>query len=171
MISLDTKTWKQKILGSFQNPSVNSRSQALNLCIGLTNIKDLNKVTSLRHHLLSLRPLALKPCYVVLEIKPCGLGSRIRDVEAFWYKREIKIIYFVQLCLIVWFTLTLNFWYLKLKNGLIYFSEDGGWFFLILCYHARHLQQIHWNTNLCRMYGLVLIASVATLNICQILTR
>ena len=35
-----------------------------------------------------------------LEIKPCGLGSRIRDVEAFWYKTEIKIICFVQLCLI-----------------------------------------------------------------------
>ena len=32
---------------------------------------------------------------------PCGLGSRIRDVEAFWYKTEIKIIYFVPLCLIV----------------------------------------------------------------------
>ena len=36
-----------------------------------------------------------------LEIKPCGLGSRIRDLEAFWYKTEIKIIYFVPLCLIV----------------------------------------------------------------------
>ena len=36
-----------------------------------------------------------------LEIKPCGLGSRIRDVEAFWYKTEMKIIYFVPLCLIV----------------------------------------------------------------------
>ena len=29
------------------------------------------------------------------------LGPRIRDVEAFWYKTEIKIIYFVPLCLIV----------------------------------------------------------------------
>jgi hypothetical protein len=38
--------------------------------------------------------------YLILEINPCGLGSRIRDVEAFWYKTEIKIIYFVQLCLI-----------------------------------------------------------------------
>ena len=36
-----------------------------------------------------------------LEIKPCGLGPRIQDVEAFWYKTEIKIIYFVPLCLIV----------------------------------------------------------------------
>jgi len=32
-----------------------------------------------------------------LEIKPSGLGSRIRDVEAFWYKTKIEIIYFVQL--------------------------------------------------------------------------
>ena len=37
----------------------------------------------------------------ILEIKPCGLGSKIRDVEVFWYKTEIKIIYFVPLCLIV----------------------------------------------------------------------
>ena len=35
--------------------------------------------------------------YGLLEIKLCGLGSRIRDVEAFWYKTEIKIIYFVRL--------------------------------------------------------------------------
>jgi hypothetical protein len=35
-----------------------------------------------------------------LEIKPCRLGPRIRDMEAFWYKTEIKIIYFVPLCLI-----------------------------------------------------------------------
>jgi hypothetical protein len=31
----------------------------------------------------------------------CGLGSRIGDVEAFWSKTEIKIIYFVPLSLIV----------------------------------------------------------------------
>ena len=36
--------------------------------------------------------------YKKLEI---GLGPRIRDMEAFWYKTEIKIIYFVPLCLIV----------------------------------------------------------------------
>ena len=29
-----------------------------------------------------------------LKIKPLGLGFRIRDVEAFWYKTEIKIIVF-----------------------------------------------------------------------------
>ena len=33
--------------------------------------------------------------YNILEIKTCGLGPRIRDVEAFWYKTEIKIIYVV----------------------------------------------------------------------------
>ena len=33
--------------------------------------------------------------------KSCRLGSRIRDVEAFWYKTEIKIIYFMPLC---WFS-------------------------------------------------------------------
>ena len=67
---------------------------------------------------------SLRNFELLLEIKPCGLGSRIRDVEAFWNKTEIKIIYFVRLCVIVWFTLTLNFWYVKLKNGLIFFS---GW--------------------------------------------
>ena len=39
--------------------------------------------------------------YPLAEIKPCGLGSRIWYVEAFWYKTEFKIIYFVKLCLIV----------------------------------------------------------------------
>ena len=36
-----------------------------------------------------------------LEIKPCGIGSRIRDVKEFGYKTEIKIIYFAPLCLIL----------------------------------------------------------------------
>ena len=36
--------------------------------------------------------------YQWLEIKPYGLGSRIREVEAFWYKTEIKKIYFVFDC-------------------------------------------------------------------------
>ena len=70
---------------------------------------------------------------LLLEIKPCGLGSRIRDMEALLYNTEIKIIYFVQLCLI-----------LKTKNGLIYFSEDEGLlFFLILGgVHKLRLQDI-----------------------------
>ena len=37
----------------------------------------------------------------LLEIKPAGLVSRIRDVEAFWYKTELKIIHIVPLCLIL----------------------------------------------------------------------
>ena len=68
----------------------------------------------------------------------------------------------VWLCVIVWFTLTLNFWYLKLKNGLVFFSENGGWFFLILCYHAKHLQQIHWNKIFCTMYGLCMMLTIPT---------
>ena len=40
--------------------------------------------------------------FSILEIKTYGLGPRIQDVEVFWYKTEIKIIYFVPLCLIVW---------------------------------------------------------------------
>ena len=59
----------------------------------------------------------------------------------------------------------------KTKKRPHFFSEAGGWFFLILCYHARHLQQIHWNKLLFWMYGLAVIASVPTLNICQILMR
>ena len=61
-----------------------------------------------------------------------GLGSRIRDVEAFWYKTEIKIIYFVRLCVLVWFTLTLNFWYVKPKKRPHFFSEFGSWFYFDL---------------------------------------
>ena len=48
-------------------------------------------------------PTELSYCNcLVLEIKPCGLGSRIWDVEAFWYKGEIKIIYFVWLYGLPW---------------------------------------------------------------------
>ena len=35
-----------------------------------------------------------EPKLNILEIKPFGLVSRIRDVEAFWYKTDIKIIVF-----------------------------------------------------------------------------
>ena len=61
------------------------------------------------HHIMFSRILNFLFVIKKLEIKPCGQGSRIRDVEAFWYKAEIRIIYFVPLCLIVWFTLTLDF--------------------------------------------------------------
>ena len=110
--------------------------------------------------------------YEELEIKPCGFGSRIEDVEVFWYKKEI--FYFVWLCwfcVIVWFTLTLNFWYLKLKNILIFSLRLEADFFLILCYHPRHLQQIHWSKLLCGMYGLMAKSSVAPLNILGLLMR
>ena len=87
--------------------------------------------------------------FISLEIKPCGLVSRIRDVEAFWYKREIKIIYFVPLCLILLIVsdciVFLNIKNLgfgwttairhnqKLKNGLIFFfSRLEADFFLAL---------------------------------------
>ena len=68
-----------------------------------------------------------------LEIKPCGLDSRIREVEAFWYKTEIKIIYFVQLCsialIVCYCTLTLNFWYLKLKTtSFIFLMMEANFF-------------------------------------------
>ena len=58
-----------------------------------------------RVRIVSLFPLKTNFCpgpSEILEIKPCGLGPRIQDivVEAFWYKTEIKIIYFVPLSLI-----------------------------------------------------------------------
>ena len=66
----------------------------------------------------------------------------------------------LETCLILWFTLTLNFWYLKVKKKkkLIFFLWLEAVF--ILCYPASHLQQIHWNENFCRMYGLGVILSV-----------
>ena len=71
---------------------------------------------------------------------------------------------------IVWFTLTLIFLYLKLKSShLLLWTEAD--FFLILCYHARHLQQIPLSKLLCGMYGLTAKSSIARLNICQILMR
>ena len=54
-----------------------------------------------------------------LEIKPCGLGPTIQDVEAFWYKTEIKTIYFVPLCLIVFDCMVYpdpNFFIFKTKH-------------------------------------------------------
>ena len=42
---------------------------------------------------------------------------------------------------------------------------------MILCYHTKHLKQVHWNENFCRLYRLAKILSVARLNICQILIR
>ena len=39
------------------------------------------------------------------------------------------------------------------------------------CYHARHLQQIHWNKFLCRMYGFMAKSFIARLNIVRLLIR
>ena len=61
----------------------------------------------------------------LLEIKSCWLGSRIRDVEAFWYKTEI--IYFLQLFLIGLIACDCmvypdpKFLIFEIKNGIIYF--------------------------------------------------
>ena len=85
-----------------------------------------------RKSIVNITKIIFKFCIYYIEIKPFWLGSRIRDLKAFWYKTEI--IYFVWLCwlcVIVWFTLTLNFWYLKLKNGLIFF---WGWRLIFLSY-------------------------------------
>ena len=65
-------------------------------------------------------------------------------MDAFWYKTEIKIIYFVQLCLIALIVCDCmvypdpNFLIFQTKNGLICFSEDEDWFFLILCYVSHN---------------------------------
>ena len=68
--------------------------------------------------------------------------------------------------MIVWFTLTLNVWYLKVKMASFVFLGMEVYFF-ILFYQARHLQQIHWSKLLCGTAK----SSVARLNICQILMR
>ena len=62
--------------------------------------------------------------------------------------------------------LTEKFWgqnpNLKKKYGLILLFEVGGWMFLSPCYHAQHLQQIHWIQIFCKMYGLAVNLSVPT---------
>ena len=62
-------------------------------------------------------------------------------------------------------------WYLKLKTASFIFLRMEADFSFILCYHASHLQQIHWSKLLCGMFGLTAKSSVARLNICQILMR
>ena len=73
--------------------------------------------------------------YILLEIKPCRLGPRIRDVEAFWYETEIKIIYFVPLlCLIVFDRMVYpdpKFFIFKTKKQPHFFSEVRGCFLLM----------------------------------------
>ena len=108
------------------------------------------------------------------QARPCGLGSRIRDVEAFWYKTEIKIIYFVQLCLIALIVCDCmvypdpKFLIFKTKKHPQFFYEAGGWFFFDLnvimqdicnkfieinfclwCSNIEHLSNIDEITALC----------------------
>ena len=58
------------------------------------------------------RMIYITLCVLLLHTRNQALHSRlgpiIRDVEAFGYKTEIKIIYFVPLCLIVWFMVYSN---------------------------------------------------------------
>ena len=64
--------------------------------------------------------------YIKLEI---GLGPRIRDMEAFWYKTEIKIFYFAPLCLIVFNFMVYpdtKFLIFKTKKRPHFFSEIVG---------------------------------------------
>ena len=65
--------------------------------------------------------------FTKLEIKPA-----IRDVEAFWYQTEIKIIYFVPLCLIVFDCMVYpdrKFLIFKTKKRPNFFSGVTGCFF------------------------------------------
>ena len=106
-----------------------------------------------------------------LEIKPCGQFEMWRHFDTKQKSKSFTLCNCVWLCVIVWFTLTLNFRYLKLKMASFFF---WGWrliFFDPICYHASLLQQIHFSKLLCGMYGLTAKSSVATLNICQILMR
>ena len=51
----------------------------------------------------------------------------------------------------------------KNKNSLkIFFLRLEAEFFLSPCYHARHLQQIHWNQIFCKMHGLASNLSIPT---------
>ena len=90
-------------------------------------------------------------------------------MEEFWYKTDNKIIVFD--CVWVFDPMVYpgpKFLISITKKLPPFFSEVRGCFF-ILCYHTKHLQQIHWIEKFCRMYGLAV--SVAKLNICQILMR
>ena len=87
--------------------------------------------------------------YFLLEFKPCGLGSRIQDVGAFLYKAEIKIIYFVKLCLIVLIVYDymvypdpkskINYQTFRVRvNHAVRHNQKT----IILCYHTRHFTVI-----------------------------
>ena len=92
----------------------------------MTPYKD--RETDTKNHsvlILCLVSFSLHQSLCIIEIKPCGLGYRIQDVVAFWYKQKSKSF---TLCHCLW----LSWLSKKLKNVLIFFSEVGGWFFLAL---------------------------------------
>ena len=83
---------------------------------------------------------------VVLEIKPCGLGSRIRDVEAEWRLRVITDN-------ILWWIFDKQNWRWRMNQTLSYSAKVFAkiWCFWPLTASTTtevknyHLQQIHWN--------------------------
>jgi hypothetical protein len=73
----------------------------------------------------------------------------------------------VQLCVIIWFTLTLNFWYVKLRPGKTkimasFFSEVGGWFVFDHMLSRKTFATIHWNKIFCWIYDLGMLLAMTT---------
>ena len=75
----------------------------------------------------------------------------------------------IWLCAIVWFTLTLDFWYLKQKNGLFFLRLEAVFLSYVITQGICN-KFIEMNISVGCMVWPV-IASVARLNICQILMR
>ena len=48
----------------------------------------------------------------------------------------------------------------KIKKTAFFFFRLEAEFFLSPCYHARHLQQIHWFKIFCRIYGLAVMLTI-----------
>ena len=63
------------------------------------------------------------------------------------------------------------FWHLKLKKGLKYFFRMEAEFFLILCYHERHSQQVYKNEIFYRMYGLAVMLTISSSTIISLIIR
>ena len=106
-----------------------------------------------------------------LEIKPCELGSRIRDMEAEW---RLKVI-----------TDFISYWIFGKQNwgcgmdrtnfelkcqsvrrDMMCMASNSlynlrGQKLSCPCYHSRHLQKIHKNKMFCRMYGLGVMLDIA----------
>ena len=97
----------------------------------------------------------------------CGLGSRIRDMEAKSHNWSYCLVNLWQAELALWDELKVELkcqsvrWYMMFmaSNSL---HNMGGQKLSCPCYHARHLQQIHWTKLFCGMYGFTAKLSVAT---------